>query len=280
MLESAVVRTIGASFVIGLSAALFTGCGGPSPIPGEELRISTGPDRYREPEHRLPPDTAEPIVLECFGEPFGEPFGDADPYYLGRETIACRAGRWRTEYSLETGAGWSEGYLLPGLVTLTVHPSPGVEERAVGRPGLTRRADVLTDGPDLGVIALILAGCELADGEEYRLPARDLRQGLDYDLEIAVGGFFEVETAWGARACLEVSVEPQGFTFYLDDTGWPWSVRWPGGFAERAEYGRPARKAVVVETPEEGAVEPEAETAPTENETGEPTPEAAETDAL
>jgi len=263
-----------ASVVIGLSAALFAGCGGPAPVPGEEMRIAPGPDRYCEPEYRLPPDTTEPIVLECFGEPFG----DVPPYYLGRVTFSCRAGRWRSDYLLETGAGWSEGFLLPGLVTLTVHPPSGDEERAVVRPGLTRRADVLTDGPDLGVIALILAGCALVDGEKYRLPARDLRQGLDYDLEVAVGGRSEVETAWGARECLEVSVEPQGFTFFLDETGWPWSVRWPGGFAERAEYGRPVRKAVV-ETPEEGAAEPEAETAPTEIETEEPIPEAAETGA-
>ncbi|MCX7022551.1 MAG: hypothetical protein NTW26_09830 [bacterium] len=276
MLESAVVRTIGASVFLGLYAALVIGCGGPSSVPGEapvhpDASVPVG---YHEPLHRLPPDTVEPIVLECFGEPFGEPFGDADPYYLGRETIVCRAGRWRSEYSLETGAGWSEGLLLPGLVTLTVHPPSGVEERAVGRPGLTRRADVLTDGPSLGVIALILAGCELGEGEEYRLPARDLRQGLDYDLEIVVGGWSDVETAWGARPCLEVFVEPQGFAFYLDDTGRPWSVRWPGGFAERAEYGHSARKAVAVETPE-GA--DEAETAPTETE--EPVPENAETGA-
>ena len=248
-------------------------------MPGEApVNLCTSvPAVNHEPQHRLPPDTVEPIVLECFGEPFGEPFGDADPYYLGRETLTCRSGRWRTDFWLETGAGWSEGLLLPGLVTLTVHPSPGVEERAVGRPGLTRRADVLTDGPSVGVIAMILAGCALADGEEYRLPARDLRQGTDYDLEITVGGRKDVETAWGVRPCLEVLVEPQGFAFYLDDTGWPWSVRWPGGFAERAEYGRPARRTASVETTEEGTAEDEP--APTETETEEPAPEDAEAGA-
>jgi hypothetical protein len=273
------VRNIAFAVVIGVSAAFFTGCGGPSPVPGEApVPPETGvPAAYHEPPHRLPPDTAEPVVLECFGEPFAEPFGNAAPYYLGRETLVCRSGRWRTDYSLETGAGWSGGLLLPDLATLAVHPPSGVEEYAVGRPGLTRRADVLTDGPSVGVIAVILAGFELADGEGYRLPAYDLRQGLDYDLEIAVGGRSEVETAWGVRECLEVSVEPQGFTVFLDETGWPWSVRWPGGFAERAEYGRPARRSVVAETPEEGGGE--GETAPTESETEEPVTETADTGA-
>jgi hypothetical protein len=265
---------------LAVSAALLTGCGEPSPVPSEERPSVPGPALYREPPHRLVPDTAEPIILECFGEPFdetlGAPVGDVPPYYLGRELIVCRAGRWRTDYSLETGAGWSEGLLLPGLVTLTVHPPSGVETWAVGRPGLTRRADVLTDGPSVGVIAVILAGSGLSDGEEYRLPALDLRQGADYDLEIAVGGREDVETAWGVRSCLEVLVEPQGFAFYLDDTGWPWSVRWPGGFAERAEYGRPARRTTSVETPGEGT---ESETAPVETETEEPVPDDAETGA-
>jgi len=250
-------------------------------VPGEELPITPSTVRYHEPPHRLPPDTIEPIILEWFtepvGEPFGAPFGDVPPYYLGREMLVCSAGRWRTDYSLETGAGWSEGLLLPGLVTLTIHPPSGAQEWALGRPGLTRRADVLTDGPSLSVIAVILAGFEPADGEEYRLPARDLRQGTDYDLEIAVGGHKDVETAWGVRSCLEVLVEPQGFEFYLDETGWPWSVRWPGGFAERAEYGRPARRTAVVEIPEESGGEAEIETAPIENETEEPVPETAET---
>jgi len=241
-------------------------------VPSEERPTEPGSALYYHPPHRLPPDTAEPIVLECFGETFGETFGDVPPYYLGREILACHAGRWRTDYSLETGAGWSEGLFLPGLVTLTVHPPSGVEARAVGRPGLTRRADLLTDGPSVGVIAVILVGCELADGEVYRLPARDLRQGTDYDLEIAVGGRKDVETAWGVRECLEVLIEPQGFAFYLDDTGWPWSVRWPGGFAERAEYGRPTRRTTSVETPDE---ESEGETAPAETETEEPVPEEA-----
>ena len=260
MLKSAAVEAATSSAVLGLALAILAGCDGPTPV------IKDGPGRpagpppayHHEPERRIPPDLETPIVLEYFSEPFI----DVDPYYLGRETIAFASGRWRVDYSLETGSGWSEGLQLPGLATMTVHPPHGDEDRDIGRPGVTHPSSALTDGPSLGVIAILLSGYEMGNEEEYKLPARDLRQGVDYDLELKTGGWSEVGTAWGERRCLEVTVLPQGYVFRLDETGWPWSVRWPGGYAERAEYEPwPRRKRIEV-TVEESAPETDIDEGP------------------
>jgi hypothetical protein len=205
---------------------------------------------------RVPPDLAEPLVLECFAEPFT----NVDPYYLGRETVRCGSGRWSVVYELETGSGQSEGVHLPGLATLEIHPPGGGGERAVGRPGSTRSASVLTDGPSLGVLAVVLAGCEPGMEENYGMPTRDLRQGTDYDLVMRVGGWSDVGTAWGERRCLEVRVLPQNYTFQLDSDGWPWAVCWRGGFAERAVYGERRRRPPPAEEPLPEEEEPPTET--------------------
>ena len=246
---------------------IILGCGGPSPVLkyGPDLPDDTRRAHSRVPERRIPNDLDEPLVLECFIKPFR----NADPYYLGRETIRCDSGHWRVEYSLETGTGWSGGRQLPGVVTMTVHPPRGRGERAVGRPGLTRFESVLTDGPSPGALAVLLAACELRSEEEYRLPARDLRQRFDYALELKTGGWSEIGTAWGERLCLEVEVQPQGYIFQLDDTGWPWSVRWPGGYAERAAYHARRRRPPEIEapTPVEVEVTEISDEEPTEPET-------------
>ncbi len=247
------------------------GCGEPTPVlkTAPDTPENLSPVHHREPPSRVPPNLEEPIVLECFTEPFL----NADPYYLGRETIRCDSGQWRVEYSLETGSGWSGGRQLPGVVTMTVHPPRGGGERAVGRPGLTRFESVLTDGPSPGALAVLLAACELRSEEEYSLPARDLRQGFDYTLELKTGGWSEVGTAWGERLCLEVEVLPQGYVFQLDDTGWPWAVRWPGGYAERAAYKTRKRRPPEVEAPTPVEVEEISDEEPTELE---PEPETEE----
>lgn len=255
MLESTVVEAINSLVLLGLSLIIVLGCGEPTPVlkTGPDTPDNPGPARHREPPSRVPPDLEEPIVLECFTEPFI----NADPYYLGRETIRCGSGQWRVEYSLETGSGWSEGLQLPGLILLTVHPPLGGVERAIGRPRLTRFESVLTDGPSPGALAVLLAACELRSEEEYSLPARDLRQGLDYELELKTGGWSEIGTVWGERLCMEVEVLPQGYVFQLDETGWTWSVRWPGGYAERAVYEPHPGREMVTSVVEADDAEPE-----------------------
>lgn len=194
--------------------ALVAACDDVDPVAVEPLSAVDAPVIVYHPPPRREPDTVpgaeptEPVIYDVLVELPG-----AEDWLLGSSRLEDGPGGWRASYDLFSGAGCVNVIDDGGELFCLADDTYGGFRTYHAR----RRAP--SDGPNPAQWAALVSRWDLRSGRSYRLPAHDLRQGLDYDLVLHVGQAAELTTTWERLPARPVEVSPQGLTLWLDEAG-------------------------------------------------------------